>query len=199
MVGSPIKRARKERTGKRWNQKGWFETLCDEVANGETLYAICKRDDLCYGDLLHRMDGHAERDKLYKAAIQRQRKLIGDFTLHGLMSIAKADARTAYNDAGEMLEPKKIPDELALAVDSIEYTETELGGEFGGTTRKRKISLASKLQAYTKLAQYAKILTESAEVSVTLSLSDLIVQASQKKKQEDEGGAHTAEHDTKQP
>lgn len=77
--------------------------------------------------------------------------------------LAYSDIRKAFNDKGQLLDVKDLPDDLAGAVSSVEITERQtLSGAIEYT---KKLRFWDKPSALTLLGKYHKILTEKLEVS----------------------------------
>lgn len=77
------------------------------------------------------------------------------------MRIAYSDLRQAFDDDGNLLKPKDLPDSLAPAISSIEVTDRTL--EKGGTERTQRIKTWDKNSALITLARYHKLLTDKVE------------------------------------
>ena len=99
-------------------------------------------------------------------AAQTERTLIdADTVKHALYRIATADLRLAFKDDGSMKLPKDIPDEVAVAMGSI-----EIKGVAGGKDFHRKLTKMSQLQAWELLGRHLGMFVDRSEVTLSGSL-----------------------------
>lgn len=87
-----------------------------------------------------------------------------------LARIATADIREAYDDDGNLLPIKEIPDHLAAAIDGLDIED----GEYG---RKVKLRLSPRQKALENLARHLKLLTDRVEHSADSSLAEALAAA----------------------
>lgn len=101
---------------------------------------------------------------------EKNLQITKDRILSGLVRIAECDLRKAYNEDGSLKSPQEMPEDVALALSSMEVDEL-----FDGVGKDRmqvgltkKIRFWDKVRAYELLGKHLKLFTEKIEHSGTL-------------------------------
>ena len=106
-------------------------------------------------------------------------KLDADRVIKGLLKISEADLRDAFDDNGNLLSIKDMPEPLIKALADIETDELYDGR---GSDRKqigvsRKIRLCDRNKALQDLGRHLKMFTDVQEIRGLESLAEQIKQA----------------------
>lgn len=122
-------------------------SVCDHVASGGSVIALCRTLDLKYANLIRWIHNDAERDKKYKEALSARAEWAMERVLQEIQLIGTVDIRRAYSESGELLPVNQMPDDVAAAVQSVEVDEIFDG--YG--TEREKVGDTKKLKLIDKL------------------------------------------------
>ena len=134
--------------------KRW-ELYCLGVIEGKT-------SDKAYQDAGYEQNrGNATRLKANESVVARIEELqevvldkhgiTVDRILKEYERVAFSDVRQLFNEAGRMLKPHELPDDVAAAVAGIEFTEVKVDGKVIGHTGK--VRMTNKTQPLSALSQ----------------------------------------------
>lgn len=116
-------------------------TVCDHVASGGSVIALCRSLDIKYASLLAWIHRDPEKDKKFKDALSARAEWAMERVLQEIQLIGTVDIRRAYGPNGELLRVSDMPDDVAAAVASVEVST-----DFAGDTTS-KLKLIDKLKA----------------------------------------------------
>lgn len=116
------KRQKAEREAAFLREPEAIESLCAFIVERGTLAEWCKANNLRYAPTYAWLHDVASPDRLeaYTKALEGRQAALSDLVIGGLRDIAGADVRKLYDDKGKLLDPHKLPDELARVVTSYE-------------------------------------------------------------------------------
>lgn len=138
-----------------------IDRLCAEVANGCTIYDVCKKWDVPYSVLhawVHDKDSINRLEK-YTLALEARQTYFTESVLSQLIRIGWSDIRRLYDAKGKMLPPEKIPEDVAASIASLDV-EYGIGGKV-----TRKARLLGKIEALQLLGRTSRMFTDRTELS----------------------------------
>ncbi len=149
--------------------------IVDEVANGGSLIAYCKKNKMRYSNIVNWIYESEERKKSYEAALEARGEYVAQEILAELKKLGFSDIRKLFNDDGSIKEVSQLDDDTAAAIAGIEIQE-EVCDKDGKTVvpRTRKIKVVDKLKAIEMLGRNLKMFTDKVEHSGKVSLEDLV-------------------------
>ena len=151
-------------------------TVCDHVASGGSVIALCRTLDLKYANLLAWIHNSPERDKKYKEALLARGEWAMERVLHEIQMIGTVDIRRAYDDDGALLPVNRMPDDVAAAVSSIEVDENVIGELKIGETKKLK--LIDKLKALELMGKNFGMFIDRHEIDLGKQTLEALVSGS---------------------
>jgi hypothetical protein len=164
---------RNERTKKTIEDPAFMDEVCDQLANGGCAIELCKTRDIRYSDVMRWIDTDPARRKRYDSAISARSEWVVQTILKELKTIATIDLRRAYDDSGQLLEPRDMPDDIARVLSGVDVQENIIDGEVRGYTKK--IKLWDKLRALELLGKTMALFVDRHEHSGKVTLEDLVV------------------------
>lgn len=174
-------RERRERLQAMLAEPETFDALCEFIVESGTLAEWCRKHDVKYVEVhawLHDVD-HPTRLERYTLALEGRDSHMGDMLKAGLRDIAMADIRKLYDGKGKLLDPHKLPDELARVVAEVHEDEDERGKV------KRKVRLESRKGGHELLGRALGLYRDRIEHEGKLTLEELVGGAGGK-----ESGSH---------
>lgn len=145
--------------------------LCSFIVESGTLAEWCRKYDVKYVEVhawLHDVD-HPSRLEAYTLALEGRDSYMGDMLKAGLRDIAMADVRKLYDNRGKLIDPHKLPDELARVVTSVEEDEDARTGNV-----KRKVKLESRKGGHELLGRALGLYRDRVEHEGKLTLEQLV-------------------------
>lgn len=114
-------------------------------------------------------------DELIKKRASKM-EITADLVLGEILRLARVDLSQAYDDAGNLLHPKQMPEDVRRAISSIEVFEEHEGvgrdrKYIGDTT---KVKFWDKTKALELLGKNLKLFTDKLEHSGKVTLEDLL-------------------------
>jgi phage terminase small subunit len=124
-----------------------------------------------------------------QAARSKRTQITSDMVLLELAKLANSDLRRLFNANGELLPPSEWPDDVALAVSSVEVEELFDGygqdrTQIGYT---KKVKFWDKPKALELLGKHLKLFTDKVEHSASESLEALLTGQRRVKDKKEEG------------
>lgn len=154
--------------------------VCDHVASGGSLIALCRTLDLKYANVIAWVHRDPERDKQYKDAIAARAEWAMERVLQEIQLIGTVDIRRAYDQSGALLPVNQMPDDVAVAVASVEVDELYEGfgrdREHIGETKKLK--LIDKLKALELMGKNFGMFIDRHEIDIGKQTLEALVSGS---------------------
>lgn len=149
--------------------------IVDEVANGGSLIAYCKKNEMRYSNIINWIYADEARQKSYEVALEARGEYVAQEILAELKKLGFSDVRKLFNNDGSIKEVSALDDDTAAAIAGIEIQE-EACDKDGETIvpRTRKIKIIDKLKAIEMLGRNLKMFTDKVEHSGKVSLEDLV-------------------------
>ncbi len=147
-----------------------FEQLCEDIAEGHTLYSVAQSWGVRYGKLyawIHDQE-HPDRLEAYVKALESRTSYNHDIVVKGIGDVIGVDIRRAYGQDGKLLPAHEIPDDVAVALQSMDVSEDKDG------TINKKARVSDRVQALTLMGRHLKMFTDKSEVSGSISLEDAV-------------------------
>ena len=168
-----------ERTREVIFQHDFIDMVCSNIAAGGSLVDLCITLDIHYPVVHYHITHNEEWNKQYIESLKHCNEWLRASILRELKALATIDIRKAYDDDGNLLPIKDIPDDVAKALASIETDEIYEGRgvhrEQIGVTRT--IRFYDKLSALEKLGKTIAMFTEKVEHTGALTLEQLVSQS----------------------
>jgi hypothetical protein len=130
-----------------------MDDLCEFISEGGTLQKFLREAGLLYGMVYDWLTLDEARNARYQNALKARRANHEDQVIEGILGAAKADVRRAFNDDGVPLDPKDIPDDVAIGMAGYEYFENDKGAisrKIRMVDRTRNLELLGKTSALFK-------------------------------------------------
>lgn len=125
---------------------------------------------------LLRNDKIAARCQVLANERSKRTEIDADTVLKELLKLATSDLRRLFKDDGSLLPPDEWPDDVAMAVASVEVDEIFDG--FGADRTQigltKKVKFWDKPKALELLGKHLKLFTDKIEHSGKLTLEDLV-------------------------
>lgn len=154
------RRIRREATAALLAEPSSFDDLCDAIADDRlTLSEWCRKHDAPFMQVREWLEADEERAKRYKLAEAARETHLNDRLLSGIRDITEVDIRQMYDDFGNLLPVKELPDDVVRAIASVETHFTEDG------TMVRKLKLNDRLRGYDSLGKLLGAYKDRVEVS----------------------------------
>ena len=135
-------------------------TLLAHLANGGSPIDLAEQWTLRWCDIHAWLRDDPDRNKAYEQALLARSEWMAQRVIGEIKALALVDLRTAYDDHGNLLPIKDLPDAIARSITQYETeTYTDLHGE---VTVTRKIRFADKLAALKLLGQTVKLFLNDA-------------------------------------
>jgi hypothetical protein len=159
----------------------------DLISCGGTLPQICVDRLLSYKNVWNWIESSVELRALYDDALRRREEWLRELVIHEVKSIAGADPRMLFNEAGELRPVHEWPDGIAKAVASVDVSEIWEGR---GSERQiignvKKVRFYDKNKAIDTLAKTLGLFTEKVEHSGSVSWEDVVVRATSRGEDEE--------------
>jgi hypothetical protein len=162
------KETRDERFARLTSSDDFMDLVCASVAEGHTLYSICKNLNVEFGKLSNYLDKDQTYKERVKQAEMRRREWAAEEVLHQLRRLGLSDIRELFNEDGGLKNIKELADDVASAVASVEVFE-----EFEGRGAERrqigwtkKVKFWDKPKALELLMKNLNLITEKHDVTV---------------------------------
>lgn len=190
MAGSPIKRARRDRSKQFLARKDVLAYICGRIASGPaTLVDICREHDLHYGSINEWIQFSLERRAAYKDALAVREAHSKDHVIRELMGWIQADITQAFEENGTMKALADIPEDVRKFIAGLEVEElfgrelNELTGEFDRTVKGhlKKIKFYDKGRGLELIMKHLKMLVEQHTVEAGDTLAELLAAAGPRK------------------
>lgn len=166
IVTEPEYMAKVKRVAALLDDPNFMESICEKIANGDSLIRIAKDLDLKFTDILKWIRTNADRSSRYNAALNDRNEYVIESTLNMLQDASQFDVRRLYRNDGSQKAPHEFDDQTARAVVGIK--PTEWGNE---------IKLADKMKAAEMIAKHHGLFIERHEVKAEMSLIDIITRS----------------------
>lgn len=108
--------------------------------------------------------------------------ITADLVLQELLKVAKSDLRKLFDDSGKLLSVDEWPDDVALAVSSVEVEEL-FDGHGKDKTHigyTKKLRLWDKIRSLELLGKHLKLFTDRVDITGRITLADLVTESLKK-------------------
>lgn len=147
-------------------------TLCDHVASGGSVIALCRTLDIKYANLLAWVHNSPEREKKYQEAVSARAEWAMERVLQEIQLIGTVDIRRAYDDSGALLSPKDMPEDVARALASVDVSEDDDGNV------SHRIKLIDKLKALELIGKNFGLFVDKHELNLGKQTLEALVSGS---------------------
>jgi hypothetical protein len=173
---SPIKRARRARTALLLQKPDTITVIAQRVSAGDTLVAITREWDVPYNLVASWIEADELRKEQYAKAVAVREENHRDRVRASLAEMIDVDISEAFNPDGSLKPIREIPEPVRRAISGLELQEIWQGS---GEERRqvgvvKKIKFHDKIRALEIMARSLKMLVDKQEVSIGLSLGDLL-------------------------
>lgn len=155
-------------------------SLCDHVASGGSVIALCRTLDIKYVNVIGWIHRAPERDKRYQEALTARAEWAMERVLQEIQLIGTVDIRRAYDASGALLPVNDMPDDVAAAVSGIETDDIYEG--FGTEREKvgetRKLKLIDKLKALELMGKNFGMFIDRHEIDIGKQTLEALVSGS---------------------
>ena len=178
MPGSPIKKARRERTADLLADPRTIDRLCSGMCDAHTLADFCAFYDVPYTAVNEWIQSDDVRRKRYADALAVRETHQKDLALRELTAILQVDIAEAFDASGGLRPIAEMPRGLRRAIAAIETTELfGLGADGKGQIgHVRKLKFWSKPHAIELLMKHLRMITDAPAPAPALSLSIEVVE-----------------------
>lgn len=159
---------------------GFMESIHDHVASGGSVIAFCRALDIKYASLLAWIHANPDRDKKYKEALSARAEWAMERVLQEIQMIGTVDIRRAYDKNGALLPINEMPDDVAVAVQSVEVEEnfTGIGSEREKVGETKKLKLIDKLKAVELMGKNFGMFIDRHEIDLGKQTLEALVSSS---------------------
>lgn len=157
--------------------------VCEHVANGGSLLDLCRMWAVSYGRVLSWIYAQPDGRHQYERALEHRVEWADEMTLADIHTYAQADVRDLFDSDGRPLLPHELPDNVAIAVQSVDVVERT--DENGGHTITHKIKLVDKLKARDMILRTRGKYIDKVEHSGSVSLEQIIAGSWKKEENND--------------
>jgi hypothetical protein len=154
-----------------------LDVICGHVANGGTVIGLAKTWAVPASSLFNWLRKDPERNKRYSQSLLDRKEWLVERLHQEMHSLATSDIRALYGPSGELLPVDQWPDDIAVAIQSVETDELfdGKGDERQQIGVTRKVKFWDKNKSLEQLAKLHKLLTDQVEHTSQLTLSELIL------------------------
>lgn len=155
---------------KRWlSESDRVVDICEWLASGGSLIELCKMLDVQYSSVLRWINIDGERRRAYEMALKDRDEFVKQELIDELRKICKVDIRRAFDEGGNLLSIKEMPEDVAKAVSAFDIDEDALGNE------RVRVRFLDKLKAIETMGKNLKMFVDRVEHSGTVTLEDMVV------------------------
>ena len=155
---SPIeRRARRERALNLFREPEFFDSLCEDISEGMTLYQVSEEYRIPYRMLYAWVESDETRAEAYETAVTARDANVKDRVLSGILAISETDVRDIFDENGNLKDVTKLSDAAAATVQSIDVTYDENG------KATKKIKQYDKTKGLELLGRSQKFFTDKIE------------------------------------
>lgn len=166
---SPIeRRARRERALNLFREPEFFDSLCEDISEGMTLYQVSEEYKIPYRMLYSWVESDESRAEAYETAVTARDANVKDRVLSGILAISETDVRDIFDETGNLKDITKLSDAAAAGVQSIDVTYDENG------KATKKIKQYDKTKGLELLGRSQKFFTDKIEATGAFRLGDLV-------------------------
>lgn len=166
---SPIeRRARRERALNLFREPEFFDSLCEDISEGMTLYQVSEEYRIPYRMLYAWVESDETRAEAYETAVTARDANVKDRVLSGILAISETDVRDIFDENGNLKDVTKLSDAAAATVQSIDVTYDENG------KATKKIKQYDKTKGLELLGRSQKFFTDKIEATGSFKLGDLV-------------------------
>ena len=148
------------------------------------MIGLAKMWDVPASSIFNWLRKDPDRNKRYQQSLIDRKEWLVERLHQEMYQLSTSDLRALYTEAGELKPVTEWPDEIAVAVQSVETDEL-----FEGTGRERqqigvtrKVRFWDKNKSLEQLAKLHQLLTEKVEHSGQMTLGDLILLSYEREK-----------------
>ena len=120
----------------------FLDELCEQIAEGATLYAIAKQKDIRYSKLFQWVKASQDRADAYEEAIEARDQNVSDRVLTGVLAVTNTTVKDFLNDDGTPKDVSKLGEEAAFALQEVGVSYAD-----DGTVSGRKVKAHDKMKA----------------------------------------------------
>jgi hypothetical protein len=154
----------------------FIEHVCAMIVDRATLDVVAKHFDIPYF-MLHRwIHEDIPRLKMYTAALESRAHGLSEVVLGAMLRSATSDVRKLYDGEGKLIDPQKLPDDMADVVSSVKDVTSEAG------TRTREYKLNDRSSARSDLARVLGLFRDRVDVNVSGNLAQRLDAAARRRK-----------------
>jgi hypothetical protein len=150
----------------------FMQSVFDHVASGGSLIALCRTLDIKYATLLQWLHRDPERDKQYNLALTARAEWAMERVLAEIQLIGTVDIRRAYDDNGELMKVRDMPDDVARALVSVDVNDNPITGI------STKIKLIDKLKALELMGKNFGMFIDRHEIDLGKQTLEALVSGS---------------------
>lgn len=162
------RRDRHERALALFREPEFFSALCEDVAEGATLWDLAKSYDIPYKMLYSWIESDEVRSDEYEMAVAARDANVRDRVVSGILGVANTDIRGIFNEDGNLKGVHELSDEVASTIQSIDVVYDDKGNA------TRKVKQFDKVKSLELLGRNQKLFTDKIEASGTIKLGDLV-------------------------
>lgn len=126
----------KERTYAWMVEPESLDDLCDFVTDGGTLVEYCAENRLKFRYVRDWIEADSARKTKFEGAQNHRTSNLEDKVLGSLRDAASIDPRSLFNEHGDLIDPKDLPDDIAHSLTEVSTTVSRSGD----TTHKIKFT-----------------------------------------------------------
>jgi len=173
-------------------EPGRLNQICDCLANGGDLLAMCRVEKVKYSKVILWLNKDPGRRQAYESAVKAQKVWAISRLIEELEKIALVDLREAYDENNALLPVQKIPRHVAQAIKSIEsreeYEDDEETGERMLIGYTKKVTFSDKLKGIELYGKNLRMFVDKVEHEAGGSLADLVRAAAATGSEENNSG-----------
>lgn len=155
----------------------FFDDMYVQIASGGSVLEVAKQYEMPYGAIMNAIKKDPERTRRYHAALNDRADWFDEALITTLKMIAFSDPVDLYDDDGSLKPISEWPESVRTAVKQIDVSEI-----FGGSGKDKeligeakKVGLIDRLKALELLMKYRGLLTEKHNVSIAVTLEQLVL------------------------
>lgn len=162
------RRARRERADLLFREPEFLDSVCEDIAEGATLYHIANKYLVPYRMLYSWIESEGGRAEAYEMAAAARDANVKDRVLSGILAISETDVRQVFNDDGSLKQINELSDAAAATIQSVDVTYDENG------KATKKIRQYDKTKGLELLGRSQKFFTDKIEATGAFRLGDLV-------------------------
>ena len=168
-------KSRRERLKRIKDDPNTLDVICAHLASNGTLIDLCEMWDVPFGDVMNWIHEDEDREERWFQAQADRDEWVRHKLKDEIYSIATIDIRRCYDNEGNLLNIKDMPDDVAKALSAIDVDVSVVGkGRDSEQVVTKKIKMYDKLKAIDTYGKQLGLFVNKIEHTGNVKFEDLV-------------------------